>query len=214
MKVLFKYMGCSIVAWFQFFYYNILSSVNKSNKRVCIVPHRNVIIKMGKNAKIEGSGILFIGEPLGKGSKNQTRLMLEDNATLTLTGNCVVLESSFIYVCKNSKLVLGNSFINEHCQITCGETLSIGDKCAIGRDTVIRSFDGHRLDLPEYQIAKSLRIGNHVWIGQGATITKGVTVEDDSVVASGALVTKDVLSHTAVGGNPAKVIKENINWIA
>lgn len=56
-------------------------------------------------------------------------------------------------------------------------------------------------------VAKPIKIGNRVWIGIGATVLPGVTVGDNSIVAAGAVVTKDVPPNTIVGGNPAKIIK-------
>ncbi len=56
-------------------------------------------------------------------------------------------------------------------------------------------------------VAKPIKIGNRVWIGIGATVLPGVTVGDNSIIAAGAVVTKDVPPNTIVGGNPAKVIK-------
>lgn len=50
-------------------------------------------------------------------------------------------------------------------------------------------------------------IGNNVWIGSGANILGGVTIGDNSIIAAGALVNKDVPSNVIVGGVPAKVIK-------
>ena len=61
-------------------------------------------------------------------------------------------------------------------------------------------------------ISKPIIIGQHVWIGQGATILKGVTIGDGAIIAAGALVTKDVPAQSIVGGNHAKVIKENVKW--
>ncbi len=52
-----------------------------------------------------------------------------------------------------------------------------------------------------------IHIGNKVWIGAGAVITKGVTIGDDSVIAAGAVVTHDVPENVIAGGVPAKVIK-------
>lgn len=55
-----------------------------------------------------------------------------------------------------------------------------------------------------------VRIGSRCFIGTKAIIMPGVTIGDEVIVAAGAVVTKDVPSHTMVAGNPAKIIRENI----
>ena len=52
-----------------------------------------------------------------------------------------------------------------------------------------------------------IKIGNHVWVGAGATILKGVTVGDHAIIGGGSVVTKDVPPYAVVMGNPAKVVK-------
>ena len=51
-------------------------------------------------------------------------------------------------------------------------------------------------------IGKPIVIERNVWIAAGATIIGGVTVGENSVVAAGSVVTKDVPPNTLVGGNP------------
>ena len=53
-----------------------------------------------------------------------------------------------------------------------------------------------------------IRLGKRVWIGAHATILAGVTIGDNSIVAAGAVVTKNVPPNVIVGGVPAKIIKE------
>ena len=53
-----------------------------------------------------------------------------------------------------------------------------------------------------------MKIGGRGWIGFGATILKGVTVGEGSIVAAGAMVTHDVPPYCIVGGNPARLIRE------
>ena len=54
----------------------------------------------------------------------------------------------------------------------------------------------------------SVAIGNDIWIGANAVILPGVSIGDHSVVAAGAVVTKDVPPHSLVAGVPAKIIKQ------
>lgn len=54
-------------------------------------------------------------------------------------------------------------------------------------------------------------IGNDVWIGHGATLMPGVKIGDGAIIATKAVVTKDVEPYTIVGGNPAKCIKKRFS---
>jgi acetyltransferase-like isoleucine patch superfamily enzyme len=56
-------------------------------------------------------------------------------------------------------------------------------------------------------IAKPIVIERNVWIAAGATIIGGVTIGENSVVAAGSVVTKDVPQNTLVAGNPARVLR-------
>jgi acetyltransferase-like isoleucine patch superfamily enzyme len=55
--------------------------------------------------------------------------------------------------------------------------------------------------------AAPIVIGRNVWIAAGATIIGGVTVGENSVIAAGSVVTRDVPADTLIGGNPARVIR-------
>jgi acetyltransferase-like isoleucine patch superfamily enzyme len=54
---------------------------------------------------------------------------------------------------------------------------------------------------------RGIRIGNDVWIGACVTILDGVNVGDHSILAAGAVVTKDVMPYEIVAGVPARRIK-------
>ena len=55
---------------------------------------------------------------------------------------------------------------------------------------------------------KDIIVGNNVWIGFGAQIMSGVTIEDGAIIAAGAVVTKNIKKNEVVGGIPARKIKE------
>ena len=61
--------------------------------------------------------------------------------------------------------------------------------------------------------AADVEIGNHVWIGYRVLINKGSVIPDDTVVGTGAIVTKSFDEpNTVLAGVPAKVVKRNVNW--
>ena len=102
-----------------------------------------------------------------------------------------------------------NVFINQNCTFYDLGGLEIADDVMIGPNVSIIT-SGHPLEPSQRRacvIAKPIVIERDVWIAAGATIIGGVTVGENSVVAAGSVVTKDVPSNTLVGGNPARVIR-------
>lgn len=101
-----------------------------------------------------------------------------------------------------------NVFINHACSFLDMGGIVIEDDVLIGPKVNIitenhPSNPGDRKAL----ITKSVTIKRNVWIGAGATILPGVTIGENSIVAAGAVVSKDVPANTIVGGIPAKFIK-------
>ena len=101
-----------------------------------------------------------------------------------------------------------NVFINHACSfldmggITIEDDVQIGPKVnLVTENHPVNPSARKDLDL------KSILIKRNVWIGAGATILPGVTIGENSIVAAGALVNKDVAANTIVGGVPAKVIR-------
>jgi acetyltransferase-like isoleucine patch superfamily enzyme len=207
----------SFIGWNPFHLFGVVKK-NIYNKHIsrrgksCLFYTAYCKIQFDKRSRLDLKGILKIGQRQVKGSKIETRLLLEQDSELQIKGRFTMYAGSYIRVIKGGKLILHGGFINERVQITCGDTIEIGTNCAIGRDVVIRSYDGHRIIKEGYSISEPIKIGNHVWIGQGATILKGVSIGDGAIIASGAVVTKDVPANSIVAGIPAKVIKEEVKW--
>jgi len=112
-----------------------------------------------------------------------------------------------------TKINIGeNTAIGDRTEIHAGQCVNIGANCNISWDVCIMDRDYHKFNSPA-EIIKPVNIKDNVWIGCNSIITKGVTIGEGAVVAAGSVVTKDVPPKTVVGGNPAKVIKEDIYWI-
>lgn len=207
-----KQKGFSIRSWNLFFRMNFISNKVVRKRRLAFRNYKNCVVQLDSNSQLELDGTLTMGYKQVRGSHLETRLLLEEGAHMTVNGSFEMYGGSYIRVFKNSQLVVKSSFINENVQISCGDYIEIGNRCAIGRDVVIRSYDGHTILQPGFKIAEPIIIKDHVWIGQGATILKGVTIGEGSIVASGAVVTCDVPARCIVGGIPARIIKEGVTW--
>lgn len=204
--------GMNFHSWRNFIFINFLSRHVSNSKRLAFLNYKNCVIQFDKSSRLNLFATLIMGKKQVRKSKIETRLLLEENSQMDVNAPFTIYAGSYIRVFRGGHLIINGGFINENVQISCGSTIEIGKDCTIGRDVVIRSYDGHTLIKDGYRIAEPIKIGNHVWIGQGASIFKGVTVGDGSIIAAGAVVTKDVPPHTVVGGIPAKVISENVFW--
>lgn len=101
-------------------------------------------------------------------------------------------------------------YANFDCVILDVCEVRIGDHCFMAPGVhiytathPIRPFERNS----EVEFGKPVKIGHNVWLGGRAIVNPGVTIGDNVVVASGAVVTKDVPNNVVVGGNPAKIMK-------
>lgn len=107
------------------------------------------------------------------------------------------------------------SLINHNNVLQAGKgnaKIIIGDYVHTGVNVMIIAFN-HAFDTREIPTIKqdyydaSVIIEDDVWIGGGATILAGVKIGKGAIIASGAVVNKDVPAYSIVGGVPAKIIK-------
>jgi hypothetical protein len=105
---------------------------------------------------------------------------------------------------------MGDSYINSHARILCGEAITIGDGVAIAWDVELLDDDRHRMgNRPR---TAPIRIGDRVWIGHDVSIGKGVSIGEGAIVASNSVVTEDVPAETLVAGCPASVRRTDVEW--
>jgi acetyltransferase-like isoleucine patch superfamily enzyme len=103
-----------------------------------------------------------------------------------------------------------------HIAVTEGGRVDVGHDSLFAYDVDIRNGDSHSIydgvSGERLNFGADVLIGERVWIGVGAKILKGVSIGRDSVVATGAVVTKSVPDQCIVAGNPARVVRDNIRW--
>lgn len=191
---------------------NLFDKKLEKTRRIGIIPFKNSKIELHNNSKLICKNVLFMGIKQVQSSNLETRLLVEANGTLQINNTFTMYAGSYIRVIKNAHLEIHGGFINEGVEITCASKITIGEGATIARDVVIRDYDGHTVELPNYQISKPITIGKHVWIGNRAMILKGVTIGDGAIIAAGSIVTKDVPAGVIVAGVPATIVKEDVKW--
>ena len=184
--------------------------------RILLLPF-GLVLKLFEIAK-DGARDLhnrlrFKGAIINKGCWIDNNTMIKSNSHIL--ENCIINNSqisSFTYIGRNS--LVQNCSIGMFCSIANNVSIGLGNhplnlfstsplfyKCdnSIGVKVVEKD-----LDFKEYN---TITIGNDVWIGAHAIVLDGVTIGHGAVVASNAVVTKDVPPYAIVGGVPAKVLK-------
>lgn len=125
---------------------------------------------------------------------------------LRLNKNCV-------FTAKKNVFVGSGVLINSGCYFEAKAPITIGNGVLIGYEATIVTTnhlysDPTRLIKDQGLVSHPVTIQDDVWIGTKAIILPGVTVGTGSVIAAGAVVTKNVAPYTVVGGVPAKFIKK------
>lgn len=220
---LYQYLGFSPKAYINFLKLNYRKNTESdwmSGHVIYTMPSSTFDIH--PSAKIIIKASLLYGKNPVKGMRIPTCLRMEANTTLEIHDGPLtrygtipynLRYGAYIEIVNGGRLTIGQGAANVGLTIMCAKEVTIGNGVRIGRNVSIRDWNGsHVIINDHYRNHAPVRIEDHVWLCTGCTIMPGVTVGEGSVVAANATVTKDVPPHSLVGGSPAKVIKENIEW--
>lgn len=210
-------------------------------KKLCLKHPQIYRLLKGGNCKIKimGGGNVFINHSLSlKGctieiSGCNNKIVFEEGVRLTDVRINIVGNGHLLWIKKNSQIKecsririedYGNQLIiGEHCLINSvffsladvNTKILVGSGCLFSAKIVLRTSDGHTI-LNNLGVrinhAKDIIINNHVWIGYGVNILKGVNIGENSIVGTQSVVTKSIPSNSIACGNPAKIVKTDITW--
>jgi acetyltransferase-like isoleucine patch superfamily enzyme len=105
---------------------------------------------------------------------------------------------------EGARLRIGPECFVNGAHLSAKRELELGRRAWVGPGTRIFDADQHDLDAERPERREPVRIGDHVWIAADATVLRGVTVGEHSVIATRSVVTRDVPPHSVVAGAPAK----------
>lgn len=136
----------------------------------------------------------------GVGANDLTIYCADENCLVHVQQDTQIAGKTELAVMEGTKIVIGRD-----CMFSANITLRAGDS-----HSVIDAATGERINH-----SKDIIVGDHVWIGNTVIVTKGTIIGEHSVVATGSVVAgKTFSANSAIGGNPAKVIKEGVSWLA
>jgi acetyltransferase-like isoleucine patch superfamily enzyme len=145
---------------------------------------------------------------LNKTSNNDDFRIIWKEITEKELGVNTIVSLPFQINIGTSTVIGKNVFINSDCTFLDLGGITIENDVLIGPKVSLLT-EGHPVE-PEKRKAlftKPIQIKRNVWIGAGAIILPGVTVGENSIIAAGAVVSKNVPDNVIVGGIPARILK-------
>ena len=141
------------------------------------------------------------------------RFEIGRNATIRLGRWSWIGHRSKIRAHEGEVSIGAKSVLGQECTISAFQHVSIGRECIIADRVMMIDFDHGMVEVErpirEQGIYKrEVSVGHNVWIGYGACLLRGVTVGDNAVVGTSAVVTANVPENAVVAGIPARVIRQ------
>ena len=142
----------------------------------------------------------------------RVRLEIGPGAVLRVGRWAWIGHGSKIRVHEGEVSIGAKTVIGQDCTISAFQHVSIGRECILADRVMLIDFD-HGMVEVERPIRvqgiykRDVRVGHNVWIGYGACVLRGVTIGDNSIVGTSAVVTRDVPENAVVAGSPARVIR-------
>lgn len=213
-------IGIPKTVYFNFKYFNFATAI----KLPVLISHRVVLLdtngKIHINCDSISTGMIKIGfGSVGIFDSKRSRTIWQVSGNVVFNGTCHIGHGSKISVNKNGSLFFGNNFtISAESSIVCNKKISFGDDCLLSWNNLIMDTDFHKILDKSNKIInedKEITIGNKVWIGCRCTILKGTSIKDNIVIGANSCISGIFNgSNQVIGGNPPKILKNDIDWIS
>lgn len=168
---------------------------------------------IGENNQIIIGKDTFLKDTIFRIRGNENQIIIDDDCTIGA-------KCSFWIEGTNSIIHIGRQSTFTHTVHFCAQedniSINVGMDCMFSNNIVVRTSDSHPIyridDNQRINPAKSVTIGNHVWVAPNTKIMKGVNIENGSIIGSDTIVTKVIPENSLAVGHPARVVKSNIKW--
>jgi acetyltransferase-like isoleucine patch superfamily enzyme len=177
---------------------------NMLNRHYALLGLRWLWLKLRWRGRLRTDGICFICPGV--------KLEIGRHATLHIGRWAWIGHDSKIRVHEGEVRIGAKTVMGQECTISAYQHVEIGRECIVADRVMLIDFD-HGVVEVERPIRlqgiykRDVKVGSNVWMGYGACVLRGVTVGDNAIVGTNAVVTNDVPANAVVGGVPAKVIR-------
>ncbi len=186
--------------------------IKKQYHQENLIPYKGTYFALDPSAKLDIKGKLNLNTNCFQGNGRVTNLRMDADSQFLVHGSFDIFYGGDIIIFAGAKLEIRSGFCNSNLLLRCTNCIWIGDEVAISHNVTIMDSDAHEIVENEHAKTQPVRIGNHVWIGSGAKVLKGVTIGNGAVIAAGAVVTRNVPDRCMAAGVPARVVKKDIDW--
>ncbi|MBE6327714.1 MAG: acyltransferase [Bacteroidales bacterium] len=188
-------------------YFNIRSSlVNLSNAKFKYdIIGKNNMIMIGRGCRVVKPVIRI------RGTNN--KIVFENN--IYIGKGC-----SFWLEGNNIEIIIGKDSSFTHSVHFCAQedntSIRIGEDCMFSNTIVVRTSDSHpiydKISNKRINPAKSVVLGNHVWVAPNTKIMKGAIIGSGSIIGSNTIANREYPENSLIVGMPGKVVKTDIYW--
>jgi putative colanic acid biosynthesis acetyltransferase WcaF len=149
---------------------------------------------------------IFLFKPFSLPFFNSWRIYLLKCFGAKFGNNCTIYSSAYIPSPRN--LIMGaHSTLGPEVRLHFGKTI-IGNKVTVSQRTYLCSATHETTSINTPLVTGMIKVNDFVWIAAEAFIMTNVIIGEGAIIGARAVVFKDVLPWTVVGGNPAKFIKD------
>jgi len=171
-------------------------------------------LKLRWRGRLRTDGVCFVGPGV--------TFEIGRNAVVHLGRWCWIGHGCKIRAHEGEVRIGAKTVLGQECTISAFQHVSVGRECILADRVMLIDFDHGVVDVEQpirvqgiYK--RDVRVGNNVWVGYGACFLRGVTVGDNCIVGTSAVVTRDIPDDAVAGGVPARVLRmrdtpQHLRW--
>jgi acetyltransferase-like isoleucine patch superfamily enzyme len=172
--------------------------------RYALLALRWVWLKLRFRGRLQTDGLCFVGPGV--------RLEIGPTATLRLGRWSWLGHGTKIRVHEGTVSIGAKTVLGQECTISAFQRIDIGRECILADRVMLIDFDHGVVDVErpirlQGIYKRDVRVGHNCWIGYGVCLLRGVSVGDNAVVGTSAVVTRDLPANSVSAGVPARVLR-------